>query len=212
MPGTTTRVADVDFELYETFNGLADRHHTLAETFRFFAQEGQVIFLVLLGALFFARGKWRSRNGRHGVAAAGFSALLALGVAQVIASVWDRPRPYEAHAGDAHLLLSPSPDSSFPSDHATGAYAIAFAILLRHRKGGVIALILATFVAVSRVALGTHYPTDVLGGAALGALAALLLWAPPIRRPLHRLADWTGELYERMTGSLSRAHSAHGAP
>jgi undecaprenyl-diphosphatase len=198
----------LDFDLYERLNGLADRHHALAEVFRFIAQDGQVLFLVLLAALFFARGKWRSRNGRHGVAAAGFGALLALGIAQVIASLWDRPRPCEAHPGDAHPLLSPSPDPPFPSDHATGAQAIAVAILLRHRTGGVPALILATLVAISRVALGTHYPTDVLGGAALGALAALLLWAPPIRRPLHRIADRTGPLYDRATGSL-RSKGAH---
>jgi undecaprenyl-diphosphatase len=190
----------LDFEIYESLNGFADRHGAAADVFRFFAQDGQVLFLLLLAALFFARGKWRSRNGRHGVAAAGFGALLALGVAQVIGSMWDRPRPYEAHAGDSHLLfLSPSPDPSFPSDHATGAYAIAFAILLRHRKAGIVALVLATLVSVSRVALGTHYPTDVLGGAALGALTALALWAPPVRRQLNRLADWAGAVYERLT-------------
>jgi undecaprenyl-diphosphatase len=198
----------VDFDLYEWLNGFAARHHALEDAFRFFAQDGQIVFLVLLGALFLARGKWRSRNGRHGVAAAGFSALLALGVAQVIASLWDRPRPYEAHPGDAHLLLSPSPDPSFPSDHATGAYAIAVAILLRHRKAGVLALVLATLVSVSRVALGTHYPTDVLGGAALGTLAAFALWAPPIRRPLHRLADWAGSLYDRISGAWHRPRAA----
>jgi undecaprenyl-diphosphatase len=193
----------LDFELYEQVNRLADRHSDVAETFRFFGQDGQLLFLALLAALFFARGKWRSVNGRHGVAAAGFSALLALGIAQVIASLWDRPRPYEAHPGEAHLLLAPSPDPSFPSDHATGAYAIAFAILLRHRKAGVVAFILATLVAVSRVALGTHYPTDILGGAAVGALAALLLWIPPIRRPLHRLAESAGTVYERMTPAVT---------
>jgi undecaprenyl-diphosphatase len=189
----------LDFELYEQVNRLADRHSDVAEAFRLFGQEGQLLFLALLAGLFFARGKWRSVNGRHGVAAAGFSALLALGVAQLIGSLWDRPRPYEAHPGEAHLLLAPSPDPSFPSDHATGAYAIAFAILLRHRKAGVVALVLATLIAVSRVGLGTHYPTDILGGAAVGALAALLLWIPPIRGPLHRLADWAATLYERMT-------------
>jgi undecaprenyl-diphosphatase len=189
----------LDFELYEQVNRLADRHSDVAEAFRLFGQEGQLLFLALLAGLFFARGKWRSVNGRHGVAAAGFSALLALGMAQLIGSLWDRPRPYEAHPGEAHLLLAPSPDPSFPSDHATGAYAIAFAILLRHRKAGVVALVLATLIAVSRVALGTHYPTDILGGAAVGALAALLLWIPPIRGPLHGLADWAATLYERMT-------------
>src|SRR5919107_5916354 len=141
----------MDFDLYERLNGLAAEHHGIAEAFRFFALDGQVVFIVLLAALFFARGKWRSRNGRHGVAAAGFSALLALGAAQVIASLWDRPRPYESHPGDVHLLLPGSPDPSFPSDHATGAYAIAFAILLRHRNGGIVALILASLVAASRV-------------------------------------------------------------
>ncbi|MBA3261085.1 MAG: phosphatase PAP2 family protein, partial [Thermoleophilaceae bacterium] len=163
----------MDFDVYKQLNGLTDRHRALEEILRFIAEDGQLLFLVLLAALFFARGKWRSRNARHGVVAAGFSALLALGVAQLVASLWDRPRPYEAHPGEAHLLLPPSPDPSFPSDHAAGAYAIAVAILLRHRKAGVVALILATLVAVARVALGTHYPTDVLGGAALGAVAAL---------------------------------------
>jgi undecaprenyl-diphosphatase len=192
----------LDLYLYQQLNSLAARHHALEELLRFVAQDGQLLFFALLAALFFARGKWRSRNGRHGVAAAGFSAMLALAIAQLIALAWDRPRPYEAHPGDAHLLLAPSPDPSFPSDHATGAYAIAFAILLRHRKGGIVALILATLVAVARVALGTHYPTDVLGGAALGALAALTLWAPAIRGPLHRLADWVGERYEQLTEAL----------
>jgi undecaprenyl-diphosphatase len=194
----------VDFDLYEHLNGLAFRHHALEAGFHFFGQDGQILFLVLLTALFFARGKWRSCNGRHGVAAAGFSMLLALGAAQVIASLWDRPRPYEAHPEGAHLLLSRSPDPSFPSDHATAAYAIAVAILLRHRKGGVLALIFATLIAVSRVALGTHYPSDILGGAVLGALSAAVLWTPPIRRPLHRLANRTGALYDRASGSLAK--------
>jgi undecaprenyl-diphosphatase len=192
----------VDFELFKQLNGLAERHATLEAALRFVAQDGQVLFLLLLAALFFARGTWRSHNGRHGVAAAGFSAILALGIAQVIASLWDRPRPYETHPGDTHLFLAPSPDPSFPSDHATGAYAIAFAIFLRHRKGGIVALVLATLVAVARVALGTHYPTDVLGGVALGGLAALALWAPAVRAPLHRLADTTGEYYERLSDAL----------
>lgn len=197
----------LDLDAYRWVNGLTDRHHVLEEVFRFVAQDGQFLFLALLGALFFARGKWRSRNGRHGVAAAGFGALIALGAAQLIAALWDRPRPYEAHPGGSDLLLAPSPDPSFPSDHATVAYAIAFAILLRHRKAGCLALVLATLVAVSRVALGTHYPTDVLGGAAVGGLAAGLLWAPPVRRQLHRLADRTGALYDRATRGAARSLS-----
>ena len=128
--------------------------------------------------------------------AAGFSALAALAAGSAIAHLWDRMRPYEAHPSHAHLFLTPSPDPSFPSDHATAAFALAVAIVLRHRAAGIAALVLAALVAVSRVALGTHYPSDVLGGAALGAAAALLLWVPALRRPLDRLADLAGALYD----------------
>lgn len=193
----------MDFEIYEQLNGWANRHDALADMLTFFAADGQILFVALLAALFLARGRWRSVHARHGVVAAGFSALLALAGAQIIGTLWDRARPYEAHPGAAHLIgLAPSADPSFPSDHATAAYAIAVAILLRHRKAGALSLVLATLIAVSRVALGTHYPTDVLGGAALGAAAAFLLWAPPVRRQLHRLADHAGELYDRFIAAL----------
>lgn len=188
----------LDFTLFEQLNDYAAAHDRFEDLLRFFSVDAQVIFLALLAVLFFARGKYRSVNGRHGVAAAGFSALLALGVAQVISHMWDRPRPFEAHPGHAHLFLPVSPDPSFPSDHATAAFAIAVAIFLRHRKAGILALVLATIVSVSRVALGTHYPTDVIAGAALGTACALLLWVPPVRDRLHRLADRAGALYEQV--------------
>ena len=77
-------------------------------------------------------------------------------------------------------------------------------IWLRHRRAGWLALGLATLVSVSRVAVGTHYPTDVLGGAVLGTIAAVVLWLPPIRRLLHDLADWAGSLYERAVEGMAR--------
>ena len=169
---------------------------------RFFAVNAQFLFVAMLGGLFFARGKWRSVNGRHGVAAAGFAALLALGVADVISHIWLRPRPYVAHPDVAHLFIAPSADPSFPSDHATAAFAIAVSILLRHRKAGILAVVLATIVAVSRVVVGTHYPSDVLGGALIGTFAALFFWWPPVRRPLHGLADRVAALYDRLAERL----------
>jgi undecaprenyl-diphosphatase len=153
--------------------------------------------------LFFIRGKWRSVNGRHGVVAAGFSAILGLGIAQLIADLWARPRPYVAHSG-AHLFIAPSHDPSFPSDHATAAFAIAVALLLRHRKAGWLAIAIAVVLSVARVAVGTHYPGDVVAGAAVGTAAALILWHPTIRRPLHRLAEWAGGVYDAAARRLTR--------
>jgi undecaprenyl-diphosphatase len=188
----------LDLSLYETLNGFASRHDVAGDVFEFIGKQALPLFVLLLAVLFLARGKWRSENARHGVVAAGFSALLALGVAHLISDFWDRARPYEAHPGHAHLLVAASPDPSFPSDHATAAFAIAVAIALRSRRAGWVALAMAAAVSIARVAVGTHYPSDVLGGALLGAAAALVLWAPPIRRPLHRLAEFASALYERI--------------
>jgi undecaprenyl-diphosphatase len=152
-------------------------------------------FIALLAVLFLVTGKWRSVNGRHGVVAAGFSALLALGIAHIIVEIWARPRPYVAHPG-THLFIAPSGDPSFPSDHATAAFAIAVALLLRHRKAGWIALAMAVVLSVARVAVGIHYPGDVLAGAAVGTVAALMLWHSSVREPLSRLAEWAGGLYD----------------
>lgn len=193
----------MDTSLYETINGFAARHDGWEDVLRFFALDAQFFFIALLAILFLARGKWASQNARHGVVAAGFSAALALAIAQVISHVWERPRPYIAHPDIAHLFISPSVDPSFPSDHATAAFAIAVAIFLRSRKVGLIALVMATILAVSRVAVGTHYPGDVLGGVLLGTLCALFFYIPAVRAPLHRLADWASGVYDRVVARVT---------
>ena len=194
----------IDFHLFKALNGFAAHHDGLEDPLRFFALQAQVFFIALLALVFLVRGKWRTVSGRHGVTAAGFSALLALGAAQVISHLWERPRPYTAHPGDAHLFIAPSHDPSFPSDHATAAFAIAVALFLRNRKVGIVALLMATVLSIARVAVGTHYPGDVLGGALLGTAAALILWLPVVRARLNALADWVGGVYDTLADRLLR--------
>ena len=70
--------------MLEALNGYAGRHDALFEDpLRFMTLQAPVLFILLLGALFLAHGKLGSRNARRGVVAAGFSAGLALGVAQI---------------------------------------------------------------------------------------------------------------------------------
>lgn len=109
---------------------------------------------------------------RHTCVAAGLSFLLGLGINQLILLFVHRVRPYDA--GVSHLIVTPSTDWSFPSDHATASFAIAAAFLF-HRLGrrGFAFLIAAFLVAVSRIYVGMHYASDVLGGACTGTIAAL---------------------------------------
>jgi undecaprenyl-diphosphatase len=191
----------VDFTIYKALNGLAFHNDWLEDPFRFFANQAQFMFIAVMAALFFARGTWRSVHGRRGVAAAGFSALLALGIGHMIGDLWDRARPYEAHPGAAHLFVAASHDPSFPSDHATAAFALAVAIFLYHRRAGWLMLAMAAIVSLSRVMVGIHYPSDVLAGALLGSLSAGVIYlVEPVNRRVEALADWAAGLYEQASG------------
>jgi undecaprenyl-diphosphatase len=188
----------MDYDVFKSINDWAARHDGIEDVLRFFAQDAQYLFAGLLVVLFLIPGNWTSQNARRGVIAACIATGIALLVAHGITVLWDRPRPFEAHPHATHLFVSHSSDPSFPSDHATGAFAIAVSLLLRMRKVGLAALALAAIIAFSRVAVGVHYPSDVLGGALIGTAAALLVWTPPIRTWVDRLADELGALYERM--------------
>jgi undecaprenyl-diphosphatase len=102
------------------------------------------------------------------------SATLALAVNQLVARlIWERPRPFAAHPDDVHLFAGGSLDPSFPSDHAAAAFAIAVAVALCRRRGGMVFLAAAALISVSRVVEGLHYPSDIVAGAAVGAFCAV---------------------------------------
>jgi len=66
--------------------------------------------------------------------------------------------------------------SSFPSDHAVLFFALSAGLLFISRKVGVIALAYTTlFIAFPRIYLGMHYPTDIIAGAVIGIIIALLM-------------------------------------
>jgi undecaprenyl-diphosphatase len=78
--------------------------------------------------------------------------------------------PYHFDMFSVHAIYA-----SFPSGHAITVFAVASAIALFARRTGLVLLLPAVAVAISRVAIGAHYPSDVLAGAALGFVSALVM-------------------------------------
>jgi undecaprenyl-diphosphatase len=182
----------MDHGLVVTLNGFLLRHDGVEDPITLYERYAELLFaggLVL--AFLVAAGRAR-QTLRRMVVAAGLSAGAALALAQLITKIVERPRPFVATPGDVHLFAAHAIDAGFPSDHATAAFAIAVAILLRHRVAGIMTLVPAALLAVGRVAIGVHYPSDVLAGALLGTAVAVALWPPAVRAVLDRVADLAG--------------------
>jgi len=192
----------MEWSILHTLNDFLYRHDAVEDPLLFYINISEALFVAALVLLIlFANGE-RLRPWRRMAVAAGLSAGLALAVGKVISEIVDRARPFVQDPHGVHLFSSHTADASFPSDHATGAFAVAMAIWLRNRRWGTVALVAAALLSVGRVAIGVHFPSDVVAGAALGCGAALLLYFRPIRDRIDRLSDLLGGWYEALLRRL----------
>lgn len=114
---------------------------------------------------------------------AGVTVLVALAIGAVVTSGVLKPlvmRPRPCDVNPAVTMIVPRPDgSSFPSGHTTAAFAAFGAVLAARNPRAPVALIVAVgaaavLMAFTRLYAYVHYPTDVLGGIAVGLLAAFV--------------------------------------
>jgi undecaprenyl-diphosphatase len=194
----------MDYRLAHALDSFSAHHDSFEDPLRAYVAASQFIFAAaILVLLLLVLGRRREIARRAGVAATG-SVAAALLVTHVLAGAVDRPRPFVAHAATIHPFLAHAADPSFPSEHAAAAFAIATAVTCRARDWGTFLLVLAAVLAIGRVFLGLHYPSDVLAGAAVGIGFGLLSWAPAIRRRLDIAADTGGHWLDSVTRRIAR--------
>lgn len=99
---------------------------------------------------------------------------LAWGMSGLLGILFFRPRPFVGHEV-FKLIERLFTSKSFPSDHAAISFALAGVIFLYNKKVGIWFLTSASLIAISRVYVGVHYPLDILAGAVLGILSALII-------------------------------------
>jgi undecaprenyl-diphosphatase len=169
---------------------LVGHHEWLADGFGGIESTAPLVVALATVALWLLARPGADRKWKLASASALASAGLGLLVNQLIAHAWDRPRPYETHA-DVHTWVARSHDPSFPSDHASAAFGIAFAVLMFDRLAGSLFLAAAALIGLGRVLVGVHYPGDVLAGALVGLGCALVVCklALPLLRSVVRLVE-----------------------
>ena len=110
--------------------------------------------------------------------ATGFTILIALLLCLLISDLTLKPliariRPCVLHP-EVVLLIPQPTDFSFPSGHTMSSFASATVLFIRNKRLGIVALVIASLIAFSRLYLFVHYPTDIIGGMLLGFAAAYI--------------------------------------
>jgi undecaprenyl-diphosphatase len=137
--------------------------------------------------------------------------FLAVGVPGLLAAIAKRligrirPPAFETHG---HLAFEPigwkAIAQGFPSGHATTAFAAAVVLGMLWPRARVPLYVLAGLIALSRVVLGSHYPSDAIAGAMFGTVAAALVVRAFAKRRLAVKVSAAGRV-EAMAGpSLAR--------
>lgn len=153
------------------------RNPILDRLMQFITSLGDAGFLAILVCIVLLCIKKYRRAG----AAASLSLILDFIVVNlVLKNLVARTRPYDIL--EELLLITRRPsDLSFPSGHAGACFAVASVLFLcLPRRFGIPAVVTAALISFSRLYVGAHYPTDVLGGMVIGCvtgwIACRLLW------------------------------------
>jgi undecaprenyl-diphosphatase len=166
--------------------------------------KGGVLLALIVWIWFAAENRPVLRVAMLKTIAAGLlTAIVSRGIQNVLP-----PRPRPMNAGGAFVppygltpeaIANMASWSSFPSDHAALFFALAVGIWMVHRGLGAFALAWSAIViCLPRIYLGLHYASDVLGGALIGIVAAVVMYRLPGRlfAPVVRIEErWPGPFY-----------------
>ena len=166
-----------DVKIFEAVNNLANHSKFLDLSGIFLAK--YLPYLLVLFLLFFLF--WSNENikkNRIMVLVSILAALIArFGVKGAILLFYNRPRPY-INLSSANKLISLNPIEnlqSFPSGHAIFFFSLSTVIYMFNKKLGIFFFICSIMIAIARIFVGVHWPSDILAGAILGILVGVII-------------------------------------
>ncbi|MFC3884820.1 undecaprenyl-diphosphatase [Bacillus songklensis] len=158
----------MDYKMFRAINRLAGRYSVMDELMIWISNRVRYVYIFLLVFMWF-RDYSSKKASRH----AGVSALLSLFIHGFIKRVYFKPRPFVKRR--VGILIPSKRDSSFPSKHTILVFAVSTSVLLRERMLGAFMWGLSVLTGLSRIWVGHHYPSDIVGSALIGSAASVVV-------------------------------------
>ncbi len=165
----TGAIAQTDDAIFVSINALS-ANPTFGMASGYITALGSEIVLALIGILYYLTNRRENTQILLGVF---FAIAITDLVLALLKGAYFRPRPYQVYS-NVILPIGQDEGSSFPSGHATRAFAVMAFISLQKGKRYAPLFLVSVAVAISRVAVGVHFPSDVLAGAFLGLILAMV--------------------------------------
>lgn len=158
-------------KLFRIINDLGKDYSIFNPTFVFIA-EYMVIFLALLILTFWCTRKYQNRIM---VICGSITFCMAEIVGKIAGRIHSNYQPF-AELSNVNKLIEKAVDNSFPSDHTILFFSFCVTFWLFKGVKGSIWFLLAVLVGISRIWVGVHYPADILVGATISAVIAVMVF------------------------------------
>lgn len=163
----------LDLDIFYILNNLAGKNRFF-DYFIIFLADYLEYFLIIafISLLFFLT--YQRRQKIKIILTVFVSMMIArFGVVNLIRFFYHRTRPFTDHSVNQLIVNN---NFSFPSGHAALFFAMAMAIYFYNKKWGLWFFAAAVLMGLGRIIAGVHYPSDIIGGAVIGAFTASLVF------------------------------------
>jgi len=164
-------IQQLDITIFRMFNNLAGTLPWLNPIIIFFAEYAIFALALFMFILWVCK-----RSMRKPLIIAFIAFIVAAIIAKLTGLLFSHTQPF-AELPNVFQLIEKKVGNAFPSDHTATAFAVCTTLFLGSKsKRRPYHIILAILIGVSRIWVGVHYPIDVLTGALIGTLVALVCW------------------------------------
>jgi undecaprenyl-diphosphatase len=158
----------MNYKIFKFINQLSGRYPPIDLLMIFLSNKIRYVFIFVWVVMFFKNDSYKKASSN-----AMISASISLMILSFIKLFYFKPRPFVKRR--VGILIPSKMDSTFPSKHTLLAFAVSTSILFYQRVLGLIMWILSVLTGFSRVWVGHHYPSDIIGSAVIATIISLIV-------------------------------------